>query len=79
MASALAGHRRRSNLQFLQYSRNNHIDKIITCQAITLAIAAVGAVLGITDTCRNITRDMLRDVVDESVQYIYYVKLEARL
>jgi hypothetical protein len=65
--------------QFLQYSRNNYIDKINNCQAITLAIAVVGAVLRKTDTCRNITRDMLRDVVEESVQYIYYIKLEVGL
>ena len=73
MASALAGYRRRSHLQFLHYSRNNYIDKINTCQAITLAIAVVGAVLRITGSCRNITRDRLRDVVAESVQYIYYI------
>ena len=44
----------------------------------TLAIAVVGAVLRITDTCRNITRDMLGVIVDESVLSIYYIELEVR-
>jgi hypothetical protein len=55
------------------------MDKISTSQAITLAIAIVGAVLGITNTWRNVTRDMLRVIVDESVLYIYYIKLEDKL
>jgi hypothetical protein len=54
------------------------MDKISTSQAITLAIAVVGAVRRITNTWRNVTRDMLRDIVDESVLYIYYIKLEVR-
>jgi len=49
------------------------MDKICISQAITLAIAVVGAVLGITNTWRNVTRDRLRVVVDESGLYIYYI------
>jgi hypothetical protein len=55
------------------------MDKISTSQAITLAIAVVGAVLGITNTWINVTRDMLQVIVDESVLSIYYIKLEVKL
>ena len=55
------------------------MDKISTSQAITLAIAIVGAVLGIKNNWRNVTRDILRVIVDESVLYIYYIKLEDKL
>ena len=55
------------------------MDKISTSQAKTLVIAVVGAVLVITNTWRNVTRDLLRVIVDESVLYIYYIKLEDKL
>jgi transposase-like protein len=62
----------------LEEISTGEMHKIITSQAITLAIAVVGAVLGITNTWRHVTRDRLRVIVDESVLYIYYIKLEVR-